>query len=60
MRIYGTIGTRVSVLKNDNELLLVQDQDHNKFFVKPNDLSDDPQTIKERVQAKTVAKKTRR
>jgi glycerol kinase len=56
MRIYGTTGTRVSVLKNDNELLLVQDQDHNKFFVKPNDLSDDPQTI----QAKTVAKKTRR
>lgn len=60
MRIYGTTGTRVSVLKNDNELLLVQDQDHNKFFVKQTDLSDDPQTIKQRVQAKAMAKKTRR
>ena len=57
MRIYGTTGTRVSVLKNDNELLLVQDQDHNKFFVKQTDLSDEP--IKT-IQAKTLAKKTRR
>lgn len=57
MRIYGTIGTRVSVLKNDHELLLVQDQDNNKFFVKKTDLSNEPiQTI----QAKTMAKKTRR
>jgi len=57
MRIYGTIGTRVSVLKNDNELLLVQDLDHNKFFVKKTDLSDEPiQTI----QTKAMVKKTRR
>jgi hypothetical protein len=58
MRIYGTTGTRVSVLKNEHELLLVQDQDSNKFFVKQTDLSDDPQ-IKS-IQAKAMAKKTRR
>ena len=57
MRIYGTTGTRVSVLKNDNELLLVQDQDYNKFFVKKTDLSDEP--IKT-IQTKTMAKKARR
>ena len=57
MRIYGTIGTRVSILKNDSELLLVQDQDYNKFFVKKTDLQDEP--IKS-IQAKTMAKKARR
>ena len=57
MRIYGTMGTRVSVIKNDNELLLVQDQDNNKFFVKQTDLSDEP--IKT-IQTKAMAKKTRR
>lgn len=57
MRIYGTTGTRVSVLKNDHELLLVQDLDHNKFFVKQTDLSDEPiQTI----QTKAMVKKARR
>jgi hypothetical protein len=58
MRIYGTIGTRVSILKNDSELLLVQDQDYNKFFVKQTDLSDEPQI--KTIQAKTMVKKTRR
>ena len=57
MRIYGTIGTRVFVLKNDHELLLVQDLDHNKFFVKKTDLSDEPI---QNIQAKAMAKKTRR
>jgi hypothetical protein len=57
MRIYETIGTRVSILKNDSELLLVQDQDYNKFFVKKTDLQDEP--IKS-IQAKTMVKKTRR
>lgn len=57
MRIYGTMGTRVSIIKNDNELLLVQDQNNNKFFVKKTDLSDEP--IKT-IQAKALVKKTRR
>lgn len=61
MRIYGTTGTRVSVIKNDNELLLVQDLDNNKFFVKKTDLSDEPiQTIKQTIQTKAMAKKARR
>jgi hypothetical protein len=57
MRIYGTMGTRVSIIKNDNELLLVQDHDNNKFFVKKTDLSDEP--IKT-IQTKAMVKKTRR
>ena len=57
MRIFGTTGTRVSVFANYGELLTVQDQDNNQFIVKKTDLSDAP--IK-RVQAKAMAKKTRR
>ena len=57
LRVFGTTGTRVSVLANHGELLTVQDQDNNQFIVKKTDLSDAPiQTI----QAKTMAKKTRR
>ena len=57
LREYGKAGCKVHIIKNNDPLLLVEDEDGNKFFVKKTDLSNEPvQTI----QAKTLAKKTRR
>ena len=57
LRLYATIGTRVFILKNMTDLLLVQDQDGNTFYCKPKDLSNEPI---QNIQTKTLAKKTRR
>jgi len=57
MRIYGTAGTRVHVIKNNDPLLLVEDQESNKFFIQKTDLSDEPV---ETIQTKAMVKKTRR